>query len=48
MKFVWLDGGVDDEYNSVGFVELFKIFAMQDAMFFVRESFNRVYAAIDQ
>ena len=31
MEINLLNGGDDDEYNGVGFVEIFEIFVMQDA-----------------
>ena len=34
MLFGWLDGGEDGEHTANGFVEISKIFAMQDAFSF--------------
>ena len=40
MKFGSLDGRDDDEYNCVGFVEIFRIFAKQDEFLFGVEPFD--------
>ncbi len=37
-----LDGGVDDEHNGVGFVEIYKTSRVQDAFFFRTETFDRL------
>ena len=37
------DGGEDGEYNGVGFSEISQVFPMQNAYFFGKISFNRVY-----
>ena len=42
MKLCSPDGGEYGEYNGVGFVELSKIFAIQNATFFGTESFDGV------
>ena len=43
MGFSSLGGGDDDKYNSINVVELFKIFVMQDTIFLIKGSFDRVY-----
>ena len=43
MEFDLLDGGEDDENNGIDFVEISKIFGMQDADFFRLNSFDMVY-----
>ena len=45
-EFGSLDGGDNNEYNGLGFVEISKIFAMQDAFFFRMISFDSVYQCI--
>ena len=37
------DGGETGEHNDIGFVEISKIFAMQDVFLFWIISFDRVY-----
>ncbi len=39
IEFVLFDGGDDSEHNCVGFVEMPKIFAVQDSLFFGTISF---------
>ena len=34
------------KYNDVGFVEIYKIFVTQDAIFFGKEPFDRIYQDI--
>ena len=41
------DNGEDGEYNGVEHVEVFKIFAMQDAYFSGTVSFDRGYDVVD-
>ena len=36
------DGGEDNEYNSIDYVEILKIFTTQDAVFFGIISFDNV------
>ncbi len=43
MKFDSLNGEVDGECSGVGFVEIYWIFAMQDAYLFRIVSFDREY-----
>ena len=38
-----VDGGEDGKHNGIGFVDISKILAMEDASFYRTESFNRVY-----
>ena len=42
MGFVSLGGGGDDEYSIAHFVEITKMFVIQDAFFFGTEPFGRV------
>ncbi len=42
MKFGLFDGGEDGEHNGVGFKEISRISAMQDAFFFGATSFDGV------
>ena len=42
MEFGLLDGGGDGEHNGVGFVDIFEIYATQDAFFFGMDAFSRV------
>ncbi len=46
MHFGSLDSGGDCEYNGPGFVEVAKMFAMQDSFFFGKILFDRVYINI--
>ena len=43
MKFTLLDGGEDGEYNTVGFVEIYKIFATHGTVFFGRVLLDKVH-----
>ena len=42
MKFGSLDGGDNVEHNGVGFAEISEIFAMREAFFFGKKSFDNV------
>ncbi len=46
MKFGLSDGRQDDVHTGIGFVEISKILAMQDAIFFEPEPFDKVYNAV--
>ena len=43
MELIQLDGGEDCGHTGVGFEEISKIFATQDAIFFGMEPFDQVY-----
>ena len=38
MQFVSFDGGEDDEYGGLGFVEISRIFIMQNIFYFEKKS----------
>ena len=42
MEFCSLGGEEDDEYSRLGFVEILKIFVIQDSFFFEIKSSDRV------
>ena len=44
MEFGAPDGGEDDEYSNIGFVEISKIYAMQGAFFSGTVSVDKVYS----
>ena len=43
MQYGSIDGGDYGEYSGIGFVELSKIFVMQDALFFRKEPSGRLH-----
>ena len=46
MEFVSLDCRKKFEHNDISFVEISKIFAMQNAFFFETQSYERVYKSV--
>ena len=43
MEFCSLDGGDDGEYYGIGFVEISKMFSMQNSCFYGTQSFDSLY-----